>query len=152
MTKIEEKIVITTPKPTINPIVSAVSENLFSQILTLAENTLTSTNQVAPAQLPKCPGFCLLTLMTAFCERPSVLIASTSTCKKGSVCCDNTRYGSYWSQTIVVVLMIIKPLGALVQLDHHYAGHRNNLHQTINPHLLHQHHPPILEKSVQDLV
>ncbi|CAD7083355.1 unnamed protein product [Hermetia illucens] len=91
VTKIEEKIVITTPKPTINPIVSAVSENLFSQILTLAENTLTSTNQVAPAQLPKCPGFCLLTLMTAFCERPSVLIASTSTCKKGSVCCDNTR-------------------------------------------------------------
>lgn len=29
--------------------------------------------------------------MTAFCERPAVLIPVTSNCKKGSVCCDNTR-------------------------------------------------------------
>lgn len=41
--------------------------------------------------LPKCPGFCLLNLMAAFCERPSVLVSYTSTCKQGSVCCDNTR-------------------------------------------------------------
>lgn len=41
--------------------------------------------------LPKCPGFCLLNLMAAFCERPSVLVSYTSTCKQGSVCCDNTK-------------------------------------------------------------
>lgn len=29
--------------------------------------------------------------MTAFCERPAVLIQNTSNCKKGSICCDNTR-------------------------------------------------------------
>lgn len=29
--------------------------------------------------------------MAAFCERPSVLIPHTSNCKRGSVCCDNTR-------------------------------------------------------------
>ncbi|XP_018571287.1 serine proteinase stubble isoform X2 [Anoplophora glabripennis] len=40
---------------------------------------------------PICPGFCLLNIMAAFCERPSVLIPHTSNCKKGSVCCDNTR-------------------------------------------------------------
>ncbi|KAJ8983511.1 hypothetical protein NQ317_012002, partial [Molorchus minor] len=40
---------------------------------------------------PTCPGFCLLNIMAAFCERPSVLIPHTSNCKKGSVCCDNTR-------------------------------------------------------------
>ncbi|CAG9855141.1 unnamed protein product [Phyllotreta striolata] len=40
---------------------------------------------------PICPGFCLLNIMAAFCERPSVLIPHTSNCKRGSVCCDNTR-------------------------------------------------------------
>nr|XP_023016770.1 serine proteinase stubble [Leptinotarsa decemlineata] len=40
---------------------------------------------------PVCPGFCLLNIMAAFCERPSVLIPHTSNCKRGSVCCDNTR-------------------------------------------------------------
>lgn len=46
---------------------------------------------------PICPGFCLLNIMAAFCERPSVLIPHTSNCKRGSVCCDNTR--SIASQT-----------------------------------------------------
>ncbi|XP_050314742.1 protein masquerade [Anthonomus grandis grandis] len=46
---------------------------------------------------PSCPGFCLLNIMAAFCERPSVLIPHTSNCKKGSVCCDNTR-SSYTSK------------------------------------------------------
>lgn len=41
--------------------------------------------------LPRCPGFCLLNIMAAFCERPSMLISHTSNCKKGSVCCDNTK-------------------------------------------------------------
>ncbi|KAJ8955423.1 hypothetical protein NQ318_003521 [Aromia moschata] len=40
---------------------------------------------------PTCPGFCLLNIMAAFCKRPSVLIPHTSNCKRGSVCCDNTR-------------------------------------------------------------
>lgn len=44
-----------------------------------------------PATGPRCPGFCLLNIMAAFCERPSVLIPHTSNCKRGSVCCDNTR-------------------------------------------------------------
>lgn len=45
----------------------------------------------APDPGPRCPGFCLLNIMAAFCERPSVLIPHTSNCKRGSVCCDNTR-------------------------------------------------------------
>ncbi|XP_026809322.1 protein masquerade [Rhopalosiphum maidis] len=49
-----------------------------------------STTAAGPP-LPKCPGFCLLNLMAAFCERPSVLVSYTSTCKRGSVCCDNTK-------------------------------------------------------------
>lgn len=40
---------------------------------------------------PKCPGFCLLKIMAAFCERPSVLIPHTSNCNGGTVCCDDTR-------------------------------------------------------------
>ncbi|KAH0947940.1 hypothetical protein HN011_001478 [Eciton burchellii] len=42
-------------------------------------------------RLPPCPGFCLLTIMAAFCERPNVIIAKTSTCQSGSICCDNTK-------------------------------------------------------------
>ncbi|CAI6343416.1 unnamed protein product [Macrosiphum euphorbiae] len=50
-----------------------------------------ATTTAAGRPLPKCPGFCLLNLMAAFCERPSVLVSYTSTCKQGSVCCDNTK-------------------------------------------------------------
>lgn len=32
---------------------------------------------------PRCPGFCLLNIMAAFCERPSVLIPHTSNCQRG---------------------------------------------------------------------
>lgn len=32
-----------------------------------------------------------MNMMAAVCERPSVLIPHTSNCKRGSVCCDNTR-------------------------------------------------------------
>ncbi|XP_066158472.1 protein masquerade [Euwallacea fornicatus] len=46
---------------------------------------------------PICPGFCLLNIMAAFCERPSVLIPHTSNCKRGSVCCDNTRSSSTYT-------------------------------------------------------
>ncbi|XP_046687888.1 protein masquerade isoform X2 [Homalodisca vitripennis] len=53
----------------------------------------TTTQRPTPSTpaLPKCPGFCLLNIMAAFCERPSVLIPHTWNCKRGSVCCDNTR-------------------------------------------------------------
>ncbi|XP_028145713.2 protein masquerade [Diabrotica virgifera virgifera] len=51
----------------------------------------TTTRPVIRDPGPICPGFCLLNIMAAFCERPSVLIPHTSNCKRGSVCCDNTR-------------------------------------------------------------
>ncbi|KAE9531443.1 hypothetical protein AGLY_010649 [Aphis glycines] len=51
----------------------------------------TAATTAAGPPLPKCPGFCLLNLMAAFCERPSVLVSYTSTCKRGSVCCDNPK-------------------------------------------------------------
>ncbi|XP_049784600.1 protein masquerade [Schistocerca cancellata] len=54
-----------------------------------------STTTTAPPQsthaLPRCPGFCLLRLMSGLCERPAVVIPHTSTCGRDSVCCDNTR-------------------------------------------------------------
>ncbi|XP_014240952.1 serine proteinase stubble [Cimex lectularius] len=57
--------------------------------------TTTTTRRTTPAPtqqpLPRCPGFCLVNIMAGFCERPSVLIPHTSTCQRGSVCCDNTR-------------------------------------------------------------
>lgn len=53
--------------------------------------TTTSPRPTTPDPGPRCPGFCLLNIMAAFCERPSVLIPHTSNCKRGSVCCDNTR-------------------------------------------------------------
>ncbi|XP_968416.3 protein masquerade [Tribolium castaneum] len=58
-----------------------------------SEKTITTTSPrpTTPDPGPRCPGFCLLTIMAAFCERPSVLIPHTSNCKRGSVCCDNTR-------------------------------------------------------------
>ncbi|TMW44903.1 hypothetical protein DOY81_010020, partial [Sarcophaga bullata] len=75
--------------------------DLFSQILSFAENTLSGGNgpatppaTQAPPKIPRCPGFCLLNIMAAFCERPSVLISTPTTCAKGSVCCDNSRAGS----------------------------------------------------------
>ncbi|XP_018399474.1 PREDICTED: serine proteinase stubble [Cyphomyrmex costatus] len=58
-----------------------------------AETTTTiqpSTKAPQP-KLPTCPGFCLLTLMAAFCERPKVIIMKTSTCQSGYICCDNTK-------------------------------------------------------------
>ncbi|XP_066994774.1 protein masquerade [Anabrus simplex] len=56
-----------------------------------ATTTAVSTSTPAP---PRCPGFCLLNIMAAFCERPSVLIPYTTNCQRGSVCCDNTRSSS----------------------------------------------------------
>ncbi|CAH0384577.1 unnamed protein product [Bemisia tabaci] len=54
-------------------------------------NNNSNNNDKNSASLPPCPGYCLLNLMAAFCERPAVLIANTSTCKRGSMCCDHTR-------------------------------------------------------------
>ncbi|XP_069675785.1 protein masquerade-like [Periplaneta americana] len=55
---------------------------------TTTSRPTTTTSQVP---LPRCPGFCLINIMAAFCECPSVLIAHTSNCQRGSVCYDNTR-------------------------------------------------------------
>nr|CAD7392921.1 unnamed protein product [Timema cristinae] len=59
---------------------------------TTAPPTSTTRRPTTP-KLPRCPGFCLLNIMAAFCERPSVLIPYTANCQRGSVCCDNTRSG-----------------------------------------------------------
>ncbi|XP_073997933.1 trypsin-like serine protease domain-containing protein masquerade isoform X2 [Rhodnius prolixus] len=53
--------------------------------------TIRTTTTTSSPPLPRCPGFCVLNIMAAFCERPSVLIPHTTTCQRGSVCCDNTR-------------------------------------------------------------
>lgn len=53
--------------------------------------TTTTPRVTTPPPLPRCPGFCIHHIMAAFCERPSVIIKETSSCKKGSMCCDNTR-------------------------------------------------------------
>lgn len=55
------------------------------------KESATSTRPTTPPPAPRCPGFCLLNIMAAFCERPSVIIQRTSNCKQGSICCDNTR-------------------------------------------------------------
>lgn len=66
----------------------------YSQMYTTTTSSpTTSQNQPTP-NLPKCPGFCLLNLMAAFCERPAVIVPHTATCKKGSICCDNTKSGT----------------------------------------------------------
>ncbi|XP_052847387.1 LOW QUALITY PROTEIN: protein masquerade [Drosophila gunungcola] len=74
--------------------------DFLSQIISFAESTLNSPAppppppHKAPIQVPRCPGFCLLNIMAAFCERPSVLVSTPTTCAKGSVCCDNSRAGA----------------------------------------------------------
>lgn len=52
---------------------------------------VTAAPTPSTAALPRCPGFCFLNIMAAFCKRPAVLIARTSNCAQGSVCCDNRR-------------------------------------------------------------
>ncbi|KAK4871943.1 hypothetical protein RN001_016067 [Aquatica leii] len=59
---------------------------------TILYTTSTTTYRpTTPDSGPLCPGYCLINIMAAFCERPSVLIPRTSDCKRGSICCDNTR-------------------------------------------------------------
>ncbi|XP_014205845.1 enteropeptidase [Copidosoma floridanum] len=45
----------------------------------------------ATTKLPSCPGFCLMNIMLAFCERPNAIIYRTSTCSSGQFCCDTTK-------------------------------------------------------------
>ncbi|KAG7202941.1 hypothetical protein KM043_010082 [Ampulex compressa] len=58
-----------------------------------AETTTTVRPTTRPPQprLPPCNGFCLLTIMAAFCERPNVIIGKTSTCQQGSICCEKSK-------------------------------------------------------------
>ncbi|XP_039439951.1 protein masquerade [Culex pipiens pallens] len=65
--------------------VTGTSEDTKQEVVT------TTRRPATPPPLPRCPGFCMLNIMAAFCERPSVLIQHTSNCKRGSVCCDNTK-------------------------------------------------------------
>ncbi|XP_029167237.1 protein masquerade isoform X2 [Nylanderia fulva] len=63
----------------------------------LPQQKIETTTTIRPStkspqpKLPPCPGFCLMIIMAAFCERPNVIIAKTSTCQSGSICCDNTK-------------------------------------------------------------
>ncbi|XP_008206624.2 protein masquerade [Nasonia vitripennis] len=45
----------------------------------------------APAKLPPCPGFCMMNIMSAFCEKPNTPILRTSTCTGLQFCCDNSK-------------------------------------------------------------
>ncbi|XP_043522958.1 protein masquerade isoform X3 [Frieseomelitta varia] len=58
---------------------------------TITTTTIGPTTKPPEPKLQPCPGFCLLTIMAAFCERPSAIIAKTSTCQSGYICCDNTK-------------------------------------------------------------
>ncbi|XP_032522479.2 protein masquerade isoform X2 [Danaus plexippus] len=51
----------------------------------------TTPRPTTPAPLPRCPGYCLLNLMSAFCERPAVRLHNTQCKLSGSICCDNSR-------------------------------------------------------------
>ncbi|XP_046397194.1 protein masquerade isoform X2 [Ischnura elegans] len=84
------------PPPPSKPIPAPPSEE---KTVPTTTETPSSTTTAAPTtttekSLPRCPGFCLLNIMAAFCERPSILIRKTSNCGQGSVCCDNTRQAS----------------------------------------------------------
>ncbi|XP_012529808.1 protein masquerade isoform X1 [Monomorium pharaonis] len=69
--------------------VCCINESTSQQAETTT--TIRPSTKAPQPKLPPCPGFCLLTLMAAFCERPNVIIAKTSTCQSGSICCDNTK-------------------------------------------------------------
>ncbi|XP_052124080.1 protein masquerade [Frankliniella occidentalis] len=56
---------------------------------TTTTTTRRPTTTTTHSPLPRCPGFCIMHLMSAFCERPNVIVPHTSTCTRGSVCCDN---------------------------------------------------------------
>ncbi|CAH2095572.1 unnamed protein product [Euphydryas editha] len=51
----------------------------------------TTPRPTTPPPLPRCPGYCLINIMKAFCERPAVLVGNTHCKLSGSTCCDNTR-------------------------------------------------------------
>ncbi|XP_034946313.1 protein masquerade [Chelonus insularis] len=53
--------------------------------------TLKPTIKPPAPKLPPCKGYCLLTIMAAFCERPSLIVSKTSTCSSGSICCDDSN-------------------------------------------------------------
>ncbi|KAK5639600.1 hypothetical protein RI129_012092 [Pyrocoelia pectoralis] len=59
---------------------------------TIYTTTLSTSPKPVTTDLgPRCPGYCLVNIMAAFCERPSVLVPRTADCKRGSICCDNTK-------------------------------------------------------------
>ncbi|KOC70455.1 Plasma kallikrein, partial [Habropoda laboriosa] len=69
------------------------SEDFLRQCCNDEVTTTTVRPTMKPPQpkLQPCPGFCLLNIMAAFCERPNLIVAKTSTCQSGSICCDNTK-------------------------------------------------------------
>ncbi|XP_071547781.1 protein masquerade [Panulirus ornatus] len=55
--------------------------------ITTTSSTSTTSTTSSPS-LPPCPGTCLPSLVSSFCNQPSVLL-EVSSCEKGTVCCNN---------------------------------------------------------------
>ncbi|XP_054000991.1 protein masquerade isoform X3 [Hylaeus anthracinus] len=64
---------------------------IIDAFLKTETTTVRPTTKSPQPTLQPCPGFCLLTIMAAFCERPNLIIPKTTTCQSGSICCDNTK-------------------------------------------------------------
>ncbi|KAI5645902.1 trypsin domain-containing protein [Phthorimaea operculella] len=62
-----------------------------NSVETTTRRPTTTPRPTTPPPLPRCPGYCLLNIMAAFCERPAVLLSHTHCRHSGSICCDNTR-------------------------------------------------------------
>ncbi|KAF5281334.1 hypothetical protein FQR65_LT02965 [Abscondita terminalis] len=68
-----------------------ISSTPTNRPTTMYITSTTTYRPTTPDLGPRCPGYCLINIMAAFCEHPSVLIPRTSDCKRGSICCDNSR-------------------------------------------------------------
>ncbi|KPI97650.1 Chymotrypsinogen 2 [Papilio xuthus] len=58
---------------------------------TTTRRPATTPRPTTPPPLPRCPSFCLPTVMAAFCKYPSEINAHTNCRLANMFCCDNTR-------------------------------------------------------------
>ena len=90
---VSEEKEVTTRRPAATQVSLLLNNIILCVVLACEWLFSDSYGELFQASLPSCPGFCMLNIMAAFCERPAVVIAKTSNCKSGSICCDNTKYG-----------------------------------------------------------
>ncbi|KAJ0172035.1 hypothetical protein K1T71_012008 [Dendrolimus kikuchii] len=62
-----------------------------SETTTRRPTTTPRPRPTTPHPLPHCPGYCLLSIMAAFCKAPATLIANTNCKLSSSICCDNRK-------------------------------------------------------------